>query len=46
MDDELLIKLLNDRLLNDVPLIHIIKVFVAITELEYESNIEGFKPQQ
>lgn len=43
MDDELLIKLLNKNILQDIPIIHIIKVFVAITELEYESNIEGFK---
>ena len=45
MDDEL-VKLLSKNILQDIPILHIIKVFVAIKELEYESNIEGFKPQQ
>lgn len=42
MEDKL-VKLLNKNILQDIPIIHIIKVLVAITELEYESDIEGFK---
>lgn len=43
MDDELLIRLLNDKLLNDVPLIHIIKVLVAITTNDDECNRSRIK---